>query len=172
MERGFEQLIDFTLNREALPGKARIMRLSPEQWKTFTKEKTDLASLYELLQRKVKNSSAQWKEEKKPVDYYNSLVTSIKEPKKRFNAPELKQKFPLMSEICLINWDVDFLVLINPNEFHKLSLEKQEKAIVHELLHYLEHKTGVMYSYNQIEEKAEKIVEEFLSEDDAMGRSD
>lgn len=172
MERGFEQLIDFTLKKEALHGKTRIMRLGPEQWETFTKEKTDLATLYELLQRKVKNFSAKWKEDKKSVVYYNSLVTSIKEPRKRLNTPELKQKFPLMSEICLINWDVDFLVLINPNEFHKLSLEKQEKAIVHELLHYLEYKTGVMYSYNQIEEKAEKIVEEFLSEDDAMGRSD
>lgn len=122
-----------------------------------------MAVQYELLTKKSSALSADGKEEeKKRADYSTSLATSIKEPKKRFNNPETKQKFPHMSQLCLMNCDVDILILMNPHEFPRLSLEKQSEAIVQEILHYEEHRAGKIYPADQLAEKANKIVEEFL----------
>ena len=162
MEERFEKLIDFTLKKEGITGRARVLFLSADQWKKFAKEKNDLAIQYELLTKKSSALSADGKEEKKRVDYSASLSTSIKEPKKRFNNPEAKQKFPHMAQLCLVNCDVDILILTNPHEFPNLSLEKQSAAIVQEILHYEEHRAGKLYPAHQLAEKAKKIVGEFL----------
>jgi hypothetical protein len=162
MEECFEKLIDFTLKKEGITGRARVLFLSADQWKKFAKEKNDLAIQYELLTKKSSALSADEKEEKKRADYTTFLATSIKEPKKRFNNPESKQKFPHMAHLCLVNCDVDILILTNPHEFSNLSLEKQSEAIVQEILHYEEHRAGKLYSAHQLAEKAKKIVGEFL----------
>lgn len=162
MKEYLEKLIDFTLKTEAIAGKARVLLLSAEQWKKFAKEKNDLAAHYELLTKKSSAPSAKGKEEKKRTDYSASLTASIKEPKKRFNSPEAKQKFPQMTQMCLLHQDVDILILTNPHAFSKLSVEKQGEALVLEILHYEEHRAGKLYPAHQLAEKAEKIVKEFL----------
>ena len=96
-EERFEKLINFTLKQEALAGKARVLFLSADQWKKFAKEKNDLALQYEILTKKSSALSADGKEGKKRADYSASLTISIKEPKKRFNNPEAKEKFPHLS---------------------------------------------------------------------------
>ena len=165
MEKRFEKLIDFTLKKEGITGKARVLFLSADQWKKFAKEKNDLAIQYELLPKRSSALSADGKEEgKKRADYSSSLATSIKEPKKRFNNPEAKQKFPHMAHLCLINCDVDILILTNPHEFPSLSIEKQSEAIAQEVLHYEEHRAGKLYPAHQLAEKAKKIVGEFLKQ--------
>ena len=128
MEERFEKLIDFTLKKEGITGKARVLSLNADQWKNFAKEKNDLAIQYESLTKKSSALSADGKEEKKRADYSTSLATSIKEPKKRFNNPEAKQKFPQMAYLCLMNCDVDILILTNPHKFSNLSLEKQDES--------------------------------------------
>jgi|GEM_PF-1772350 len=165
MEEHFEKLIDFTLKQEALTGKARVLFLTADQWKKFAKEKNDLAAQYELLTKKSSALATDGKEEKKRTDYSTSLAISIKEPKKRFNNAEAKEKFPHMSQLCLMNCGVDILILMNPHEFSILSLEKQSEAIVREILHYEEHRAGKLYPAHQLAEKAKKIVEEFLVEE-------
>ncbi|WAC08203.1 MAG: hypothetical protein OS130_03125 [Thermodesulfobacteriota bacterium] len=162
MEKHFENLINFTLKQEALTGKARMLFLTADKWKKFAQEKNDLAVQYELLTKKSSATSADEKEGKKRVDYSTSLTISIKEPKKRFTDPAAKEKFPHMSQLCLMNCGVDILILINPHEFPKMSLEKQNETIVRELLNYAGHRTGKFLSAQQLAEKAKKIVEEFL----------
>jgi len=162
MEERFEKLIDFTLKKEGITGRARVLFLSADQWKKFAKEKNDLALQYEILTKKSSALSADGKEGKKRADYSASLAISIKEPKKRFNNPEAKEKFPHMSQLCLMNCGVDILILMNPHEFSTLSLEKQCEAIVQEILHYEEHRAGKLYPADQLAEKAKKIVGEFL----------
>jgi hypothetical protein len=164
MEERFEKLIDFTLDEEDITGRARVLFLSADQWKKFAKEKNNLAVQYELLTKKSSAPSADGKEGKKRTDYSTSLAISIKEPKKRFNNPEAKEKFPHMSQLCLMNCGVDILILMNPHEFSKLSLEKQSEAIAQEILHYEEHRTGKLYPAHRLAEKAKKIVEEFLKQ--------
>ncbi len=164
MEERFEKLIDFTLKKEGITGRARVLFLSADQWEKFAKEKNDLAIQYELLTKKSSALSANGKGEKKRVNYSTSLAISIKEPKKRFNNPEAKEKFPHLSHLCLMNCGVDILILMNPHEFSTLSLEKQIGTIVQEILHYGEHRTGKFLPADQIAEKAKKIVEEFLKE--------
>jgi len=164
MEERFEKLIDFTLKKEGITGRARMLFLSADQWKKFAKEKNDLAIQYELLRKKSSALSADEKEGKKRADYSTSLTISIKEPKRRFTNPETKEKFPHMSQLCLMNCGVDILILMNPHEFSTLSLEKQSETIVQEILHYGEHRTGKFLPADQIAEKAKKIVEEFLKE--------
>lgn len=39
MEERFEKLIDFTLKKEGITGKTRVLFLSADQWKKFAKEK-------------------------------------------------------------------------------------------------------------------------------------
>ena len=162
MEERFEKLIDFTLRKEALAGKARVIFPRADQWKKFAKEKNELAMQYELLLKKSSVLLVDEKEEKKRADYSKSLTISIKEPKKRFATPEAKEKFPHMADLCRMNCGMDILILMNPHELSVLSLEKQSEAIVQELLHYEEHRTGNFLPADQIIEKAKKIVEEFL----------
>ena len=162
MEECFEKLIDFTLKKEAFAGRGRVLFLGADHWKKFAKEKNDLAIQYELLTKKSSALSADEKEEEKRADCSTFLATSIKEPEKRFNNPEAKQKFPYMAHLCLINCDVDILILTNHHEFPNLSLEKQSEAIVQEILHYEEHRAGKLYPAHQLAEKAKKIVEKFL----------
>jgi hypothetical protein len=162
MEERFEKLIDFTLKKEGITGRARVLFLSADQWKKFAKEKNNLAVQYELLTKKSSALSADGKEEKKRADYSTSLTISIKEPKNRFTTPETKEKFPHMSQLCLMNCDVDILILTNPHEFPRLSLEKQSEAIAQEILHDEEHRTGKLYPAHRLAEKTKKIVEEFL----------
>jgi hypothetical protein len=164
MEKRFEKLIDFTLRKEGITGRTRVLFLSADQWKKFVKEKNDLAIQYELLTKKSSALSTEGKEEKKRADYSTSLTTSIKEPKKRFNNPEAKQKFPHMAQLCLMNCDVDILIITNPLAFSTLSSEKQGEAIVQEILHYEEHRAGKLYPAHQLAEKAKKIVGEFLKQ--------
>ena len=163
MEDRFEKLIDFTLKKEALTGRARVMFPSADQWKKFAKEKNDLAIQYELLLKKSSDTSAGGKEGEKRTDYSASLTISIKEPKKRFTNPEAKEKFPHMVQLCLMNPNVDILILMNPHELSTLSLEKQSETILRELLHYEEHRTGKFLPADQIAEKAKKLLESFLS---------
>ena len=162
MEESFKKLIDFALKKETITGRARVIFPTTDQWKKFAKEKNDLAIHYELLTKKTLDLSANGKKRKKRVDYATFLTNSIKEPNKRFNTPETKQKFPHMAQLCLVNCDVDILILTNPHEFSLLSLEKQSEAIVREIIHYKEHKTGQLYPSHHIVEKAEKIVKKFL----------
>ena len=164
MKEHFEKLTDFTLKQKGITGRARVLFLSADQWKKFAKEKNDLAIQYELLTKKCSALSADGKEEKKRADYSTSLATSIKEPKKRFNNPEAKQKFPHLSHLCLMNCDVDILILTNPHEFSKLSLEKQSEAIVQEIFYYEEHRAGKLYPAPQLAAKAKKIVGESLKQ--------
>ena len=156
MEERFEKLIDFTLKKEGITGRARVLFLSADQWKKFAKEKNDLAIQYELLTKKSSALSADGKEGKKRVDYSTSLTISIKEPKKRFTNPEAKEKFPHMAQLCLVNGDVDILILTNPHEFPNLSLEKQSAAIVQEILHYEEHRAGKLFPATSACRKSEK----------------
>lgn len=123
--------------------------------------KNDLAIQYELLTKKSSALSADEKEEEKRADCSTFLATSIKEPEKRFNNPEAKQKFPYMAHLCLINCDVDILILTNPHEFPNLSLEKQSEAIVQEILHHEEHRAGKLYPAHQLAEKAKKLLRNF-----------
>jgi hypothetical protein len=164
MEERFEKLINFTLKKEGIPGRARMLFLNADQWKKFSQEKNNLAIQYELLTKKSSALSTEGKEEEKRADYSTSLTTSIKEPKKRFNNPEAKQKFPHMAQLCLMNCDVDILIITNPLAFSTLSSEKQGEAIVQEILHYEEHRAGKLYPAHQLAEKAKKIVGEFLKQ--------
>jgi hypothetical protein len=164
MEERFEKLIDFTLKKEALAGRARVLFPSADKWKKFAKEKNDLAIQYELLTQKSSTPSADEKKAKKRADYSTSLTISIKEPKRRFTNPEAKEKFPHMSQLCLMNCGVDILMLMNPHELSNLSLEKQSETIVQEILRYEEIRTGKFLPADQIAEKAKKIVKEFLKD--------
>jgi hypothetical protein len=162
MEERFEKLIDFTLKKEALAGRARVLFPSAGKWKKFAKEKNNLAIQYELLLKKSSEPSDDEKEVKKRADYSESLTISIKEPKKRFNNPEAKEKFPHMSQLCLMNCGVDILILMNPHKLSNLPLEKKSETIVQEILRYEELRTGKFLPADQLAEKAKKIVEEFL----------
>jgi hypothetical protein len=164
MEERFEKLIDFTLKKEALAGRSRVLFPSADKWKKFAKEKNDLAIQYELLTQKSSAPSADEKKAKKRADYATSLTISIKEPKRRFTNPETKEKFPHMSQLCLMNCGVDILILMNPHELSNLSLEKQSETIVQEILRYEEIRTGKFLPADQIAEKAKKIVGEFLKQ--------
>ena len=161
MKEHFEKLTDFTLKKKGITGRARVLFLSADQWKKFAKEKNDLAIQYELLTKKSSALSADGKEEKKRADYSTSLATSIKEPKKRFNNPEAKQKFPHLSHLCLINCDVDILILTNPHEFPNLSLEKQSEAIVQEIFHYEEHRPESSTPLISLQQKRKKLLGNF-----------
>jgi len=164
MEERFEKLIDFTLRKEALAGKVRVMFPSADQWKKFAKEKNELAMQYELLLKKSSVLSTDEREEKKRADYSKSLTISIKEPKKRFATPEAKEKFPHMADLCRMNCALDMVILMNPHELSVLSLKKQSEAIVQEILHYGEHRAGKLYAASRRAEKAKKIVREFLKQ--------
>lgn len=164
MKDRFEKLIDFILKKQTFTGKTRVLFLDADQWKALAKEKNDLAIYYEELTKKSLNFSGGMKEMKNHIDYSTSFVISVKEPQKRFPNLSSKQKFPQMGQMCLVNRDVDLLILINPNEFPKRSLKAQCETIAQELLHYEEHKTGQLYPPHQIQEKAKKIVEEFLKQ--------
>jgi hypothetical protein len=166
MEEGFEKLIDFTLKKEALAGKVRVLFPKAEQWKKFAKEKNKLALQYASLLKKSLETSAEEIEIKKPADYSGSLTISIKEPKNRFATPEAKEKFPRMVELCQMNRGMDMVVIMNPHELSALSFEKQSEAVVKELLHFQEHRTGKFLTAEQIAAKAEKIVQEFLKDND------
>jgi len=161
MEECFEKLIDFTLKKEAFAGRGRVLFLGADQWKKFAKEKNDLAIQYELLTKKSSALSADEKEEEKRADCSTFLATSIKEPEKRFNNPEAKQKFPHMSHLCLINCDVDILILTNPHELPNLSLEKQSEAIAQEILHYEEHTPESSTPLISLQKKRKKLLGNF-----------
>lgn len=162
MEERFAKLIDFTFKKEGIPGKVRILFLNADQWKKLSQEKNNLAIQYELLSKKPSAPSAEGKEGKRRTDYAQSLTIAIKEPKNRFATPESKEMFPHMADLCRMNRGVDMIILMNPHELSAFSLEKQSEAIVQELLHYEEHRTGKFYPAYQLAEKAKKIVGEFL----------
>jgi hypothetical protein len=164
MEKRFEKLIEFTLRKETLAGKVRVLFPPAEQWKKFAKEKNDLLLQYKSLSHKSEEPSEEEAEDKNRADYSESLTISIKEPKNRFATPEAKEKFPRMSDLCAMNRGMDMLILMNPHELSALSLEKQSEAIVRELLHFQEHRTGKFLPPEQIAERAKKIVEEFFKQ--------
>jgi hypothetical protein len=164
MEEIFEKLIDFTLRKEALAGKARVLFPGAEQWKKIAKEKNDLAMQYELLLKKSSALADDGKEGEKRADYSKSLTISIKEPKNRFATPEAKEKFPHMADLCRMHCGVDIVILMNPHMLAALSLEEQSGAIVQELLRYEEHRTGKFLPTHQLAEKAKKIGGEFLKQ--------
>jgi hypothetical protein len=166
MEEGFEKLIGFTLKKEAVAGRVRVIFPKADQWKKFAKEKNELSLQYELLLKKSSRLSGEGREREKEkrTDYSKFFTISIKEPKYRFATPEAKEKFPHMSDLCQMNCGVDMVILMNPHELSALSREKQNEAVVQELLHFQEYRSGKFLSADQIVEKAKKIVAKFLKQ--------
>lgn len=184
-------IIEFTLEKFGVKTKWQIVPLNFQEWKKFSTDMTRLDKSAQEQERQIKKMMMTIKEpvdeelrdkihksfemEKDIEKEYGKVLTleerlrcsasSLLFPReliKILRRQRLKGMLPFYYKLLNKNMDVDHLIVLNSKLTSKDSRREQLKTAVHETLHFIQRLNKEKMTYESIESKTDRIVDEFL----------
>lgn len=184
-------IIGFTLEKFGVKAKWQIVPLNFQEWKKFSIDRTRLDKSAQEQEKQIKKMMMTIKEplDEESKDTIHKLFEMEKDIKKEYgrvltleerlrcSASSLlfphelikklrrlrsEEKLPFYYKLLHKNMDVDHLIVLNSKLTSKDSRREQLKTAVHETLHFIQRLNKEKMTYESIESKTDRIVDEFL----------